>query len=547
MTKKFPTLLEKFYFWEQTAPNDVFLRQPINRQWREFTWKEVGDQARRIASALKDLGLPAGSRVAIISKNCAEWFIADLAIMLNGYVSVPLYAQQPDDAMRYVLSHSGAKAAFVGKLDDPAHIQSIIPEDITQIGFPFEGISTELRWNELLNKYPPLTENHYPELDDVFTLIYTSGTTGNPKGVVHTFKHPAFVVENGLPVFNVTRKDRLFSFLPLAHVAERMLVEVSSFYVGGTVSFPESLETFSQDLCDVEPTVFFSVPRLWTKFQLGVLENMSQEKLDKLLRIPVLSWFVKKKIRKALGLNKAHLVLSGAAPVPVPMMEWFGKIGIHIQEAYGATEAFCYGFLNRKDDIRMGTVGKPLPGLEAKIDENGEIMMRCGSVMVGYYLEPEKTEETLEDGFYRTGDIGEFDSEGYLKITGRVKDAFKTQKGEFVSPAEIENQFTENTLIEQICVLGRGFVQPLALVMLSENAQTQPQDKVQQELQKTMDKINKTLKPHEVLNGVVVVKDEWLPDNGFMTPTLKIKRNVMEKYYQALMEEYAECRSVVWE
>jgi len=547
MTTEFPTILEKFYYWEQTTPNDVFLRQPINRIWREYTWEEVGNQARRIASALKDLGLPEGSRIALISKNCAEWFIADLAIMLNGFISVPLYAQQPDDAMRYVLNHSGAEVVFVGKLDDPAHIQSIIPDNITQIAMPYEGVSTELQWNDLLTKYSPLAENYYPTLDDIFTLIYTSGTTGNPKGVVHTYRKPAFVIEHGMPEFNVKRKDSLFSFLPLAHVVERMLVEVGSFYTGNTVSFSESLETFSQDLYQVQPTVFFSVPRLWTKFQFGILEKMPQGKLDKLLSIPLINGFVKKRIRKALGLSRAHLILSGAAPVPVPMMEWFGKIGINIQEAYGATEALCYGFFNRKDDIRMGTVGKPLPELDVKLDENGEILLRCGSVMVGYYMEPDKTEETMVDGYYRTGDVGEFDNDGYLKITGRIKDAFKTQKGEFVSPAEIENKFAENTFIEQICILGRGLVQPLALVMLSESAQSHPKQYVHKKLKHTMDKINQDLKSHEVLNGMIVVKDEWLPDNGFMTPTLKIKRNIMEKYYQPLMEQYSECREVVWE
>ena len=547
MTHNDITPLDCLYKWEKLVPNKVYLRQPRNRIWQEYSWKQVADEARSMAAAIADLNLEKGSRIAIISKNCAEWIISDLAIMMSGCISVPLYPTQSDESIQFVLEHSGASLVFVGKLDNPEQIQRIVPDNITQIGFNYEGIHAPLMWNDLIKKYAPIENAYQPKMDDIFTITYTSGTTGHPKGVVNDYKSASFVLNNSVKQFNLTPNDHSMSFLPLAHVAERVMVELPSLYVGFTVSFTESLATFAQDLRMVNPSRFFSVPRLWTKFQMGILEKMPQSKLDTLLSIPLLSWYVKKKIRKGLGLDNAKTFISGAAPLSPSVMEWFSRLGINIQEGYGMSENWAYGSVNPKDDIRIGTVGKAMPKSEIKISEIGEILIKSPATMRGYYLDEEKTSEVIINDFYHTGDKGEICKDGYIKITGRIKDTFKTAKGEFITPSLIESLVLENTHIEQVCVMGLGMPQPMALVVLSEQAQTLSRAEVNHGLEKTLATVNKQVKSHEVLNGLFVVKDEWLPENGLMTPTLKVKRNEVAAYYQSLVEEHAEAKAVVWE
>ncbi len=541
------TPLDYLYKWEKTKPNSTYLRQPRNRIWQEYSWSDVADEARRIAAVLKNLDLEKGSRVAIISKNCAEWIISDLAIMMSGCISVPLYPTQSDDSIKFVLQHSEASVVFVGKLDNPEQIQNIIPAKILQIGFNYEGIHAPLMWNDLIKKIPPIDNPYHPTLDDIFTIVYTSGTTGNPKGVVNDFRSAAFATTNSIRDFKLTHREHAMSFLPLAHVAERIAVEMPSLYAGHTVSFTESLATFSEDLRLISPTRFFAVPRLWTKFQMGILEKIPQKKLNTLLSAPIINWFFKNKIRKGMGLNNASMFFSGAAPLSPSVMEWYGRLGINIQEGYGMTENWGYGSLNTSNDIRFGTVGKSLQDCEIKISEIGEILIKSPATMKGYYLDEEKTNEVIKDGYYHTGDKGELCHDGFLKITGRIQDTFKTAKGEFINPSNIENLLAENTNIEQLCVLGIGLPQPIALVVLSEQARGRSKEIVRQELQESFSRVNGVLQSHEVLNGLIVVKDEWLPENGLMTPTLKIKRNELANQYQAIVQQHAEVKTVVWE
>lgn len=547
MSANFLTPLDCLYKWEKNTPNKTYLRQPRDRVWQEYSWQEVADEARRMAAALSDLNLERGSRVAIISKNCAEWIISDLAIMMAGCVSVPLYPTQSDESIQFVLEHCGASVVFVGKLDNPEQIPKIIPNNIIQIGYNYEGIHAPLMWNELIRKYSPIENPYHPKMDDIYTIVYTSGTTGNPKGVMNDFKSASFVATHAVPEFNLTPDDHSVSFLPLAHVAERVLVELPSLYAGFTVSFVESLDTFAEDLRLVNPTRFFSVPRLWTKFQMGILEKLPQKKLDRLLSIPIINRIVKKKIRQGLGLDNAHTFISGAAPLSISVMQWFSRLGINIQEGYGMSENWAYGTINRGDDIRFGTVGKPMRDGEIKISQEGEVLIKSPATMKGYYLDEEKTREVIKNGYYHTGDKGEVCKDGFLKITGRIKDTFKTSKGEFITPSHIESLILENTNVEQVCVMGLGLPQPMALVVLSEQAQQLNKQTVDETLQATYQKVNKMLKSHEVLNGLLVVKEEWLPENGLMTPTLKVKRNEVAAYYESLVQQYSEAKAVVWE
>ena len=335
----------------------------------------------------------------------------------------------------------------------------------------------------------------------------------------------------------VTQNDRALSYLPLAHITERVLIEITSFYSGMRINFNESLDTFARDIKATEPTLFISVPRLWTRFQMGVLANMPQKKLDLLLRIPIVKGLISKKIRSKLGLAKVRLCASGSAPIPATTLEWFSKIGVNISEGWGMTEnsaagTRCMPF--RADKI--GYIGSAYTGVDIRIAQDGEIQVKGRCNMKEYYLEPEKTAEVFtEDGYLRTGDKGSIDSDGFIKITGRLKEIFKTAKGKYIAPSPIESKLMANSSIEQVCVTGPQLKQPIALVVLSELAQKQPADEIEQQLLVTLNEVNATLESHAVLDRIVIIKDQWTVANGLLTPTLKIKRHTLEEHYDHLI------------
>jgi len=531
-------------------PDAVYLHQPVDRQYRTWTWAQTLDEVRRMAAALRARGFAPGSRIAITSKNCAHWLMADLAILMAGYVSVPLYQNQSSEVTRYVLEHSGAVLVFTGKLDEPALVDASLPAGLPRISFPYAGRLAGEDWDAVVKAHPPLPLDKLPSPDDIATIVYTSGTTGNPKGVVMRFRQADAAVKNGLKQIHIGPQDRAISYLPLSHVAERALIEIGSLYTGMSVYFVESLDTFAQDLQTAQPTVFFAVPRLWTRFQMGVLAKMPQARLDRLLRIPILSGIVRKKIQSALGLAKAHGIFSGAASISPSLLAWYARLGIKIDEVYGMTETFGQGTTTAGvEGRRPGTVGKPYEGVELELGPDGEVLLRCPSIMDGYYREPEKTAEVLTpDGFYRTGDMGEIAADGSLRIIGRVREQFKTAKGEFVSPAPIEGRLMDNAWLEQVCVLGRGLAQPVALGVLSDIGKAQPRDAVQQSFAQLLGTINAKLPTHERVAKLVLTNDPWTIENGLLTPTLKLKRAPMEQRYGALLEGLAEKPgAVVWQ
>jgi len=530
------TPLEMFYQWEETHPETVYLKQPVNGVIHEFTWRETSQQARKVAATLLAMDLPKGSHIAILSKNCAEWFITDLAIMLAGHVSVPIYSTAGEKTIRFVLDHAKCPVIFVGKLDDTEKQVAAIGEGIVKLAFPYPNIPADKQWDDVLQAAPFLGKP-IPALDSVMTIVYTSGSTGNPKGVVHNYESICWAASNSLNELKVDQNDRMLSYLPLAHITERVLVEIASFYSGMRINFLESLETFARDVNAAEPTLFISVPRLWTRFQMGVLASMPQKKLDLMLRIPIVSSFVSKKIRIKLGLGKARLCASGSAPIPASTLEWFRKIGVNISEGWGMTENSAYGTCCvpfRADKI--GSIGRAYNGVDIRIAEEGEIQVRGPCNMKEYYLEPEKTAEVMtEDGYLKTGDKGSIDSDGYIKITGRLKEIFKTSKGKYIAPVPIESKLMANSSIEQVCVTGSQLKQPIALVVLSPEALKLPADEIEQSLLATLNEVNNTLESHAVLDCLVIMKDEWTVGNGLLTPTLKVKRHNLEEHYGSLI------------
>lgn len=546
------TFVDNLYHWEKERPHQVYLRQPFGDSFRDYTWKEVGDQVRRVSAYLRSLNLPPQSNIGLVSKNCAEWIIADLAIMMAGHVSVPFYATLTADQLQQVLTHSGCSVLFVGKLDDWSGMKKGVSSAIKCISFPVYNPDPEhIQWNDVLANHAPISDNPTPQPEDLFSIIYTSGTTGNPKGVMVTHRAVSEAVGRTKDILRYdVPNPRFFSYLPLCHIAERNIIEATSLGTGGTVYFAESLDTFAKNLAAASPTHFLAVPRIWTKFQLGILAKMPQKKLDMLLKIPVLSGIVKKKIRKGLGLNEAQLVLTGAAPMPISLIRWFRRLGITIQEAYGMTENLGAVCMMPHDTPKDGSVGKIYPGMEVVIAEGtGEILTRSPWNMLGYYREPSLTADTIDsEGWIHTGDVGEVDEDGYLKITGRVKEMYKTSKGEYVAPSQIEFGFADNKMIEQICVVGQNLPQPIALVVLSEMAQKFDKDTINQSLNSTLSDLNPRLKTYERVQKIVIIKGTWTVDNNMLTPTMKTKRNVIEKNYAPMMEPWYETKeSIIWE
>ncbi|MBH9553630.1 AMP-binding protein [Inhella gelatinilytica] len=548
--------LQCLYYWETSHAHHVTLTQPMgNGQVRDFTWGQVADETRRMAQWLKSQGWPEGSKVAILSKNCAWWLMTDLAIWMAGYVSVPLYPTLAAGTITQILEHSEAKMCFVGKLDGWEGMKPGIPADMRCVSYslsPDDAKRAYQSWDEIIADTPPLQGNPVRAADELATLIYTSGTTGAPKGVMHTFGNFAWALTAGLGRISMGMNDRMLSYLPLAHVVERCLVEHGWLITGMHVYFAESLETFTQDLQRARPTVFFSVPRLWVKFQQGILAKMPQAKLNRLLSIPILNWIVKRKIRKALGLDACQFAAGGAAPMPPDLLRWYRRIGLPINEGYGMTENLAVSNITINGEDMTGTVGPGYDGVQIRIDKKtGELQMTSPAVMKGYYKEPELTREAFtEDGWLKTGDKASRDERQCIRITGRVKDLFKTSKGKYVAPAPIEDKLVMHGAVEACAVVGANMGQPLGLGMLGPDAVKQletPEQaaELKASLEAHLKAINEKLDPHEQMDCLVLFKQPWTVENGFITPTFKVKRNVIDDTYGTRYEKWAESRQKI--
>ena len=525
---KYTLPLEMLYKWEKERADEIYLSQPVNGRIHNWTWKETSKEVRKMAAYLKK-NLPKNSKVGILSKNCAHWIMSDLAIMMSGHISVPLYPNLSSEALKSILDHSQTKFLFVGKLDNFDQMKGGIDDEIKCITYPFYSQCYEI-WDDVVTSIEPINENVNRDKSELATIIYTSGTTGAPKGVMHKFFNFGFATVNAVNAVKL-EKESFFSYLPLSHIAERLLVEMGSLYTGGKISFAESIDTFAKDLAHASPSVFLGVPRIWTKFQQGIIAKLGAKKLNILLSIPLLSSIIRNKIKNNLGLSNAKNIFTGAAPTPKSLINWFKKLGINIQEAYAMTENCCYSHVTLNDAIKVGSVGKSLPHCEVKLSDENEIMIKHEALMDGYYKSEKLSNDTIKNGWLYTGDVGEIDNEGYLKITGRVKDIFKTAKGEYISPSTIEMKLSEDNYIEQVCIVGRGLTQPIAIITLSSQSKNFNKIELEEYFKNSLISFNENMVNYEKISKFVILRREWTVENNFLTPSMKIKRNTIERAY----------------
>ena len=529
---------------EKNRSHTVYLKQPRKDGWHEYTWMQVMDMSRRVAAFLYSKGLKKGDHVSIYSKNCAEWFITDFGITLAGMVNVPLFPNQHEESLHYVLKHAEVKLIFSGKLDNYRKAFKALPQDIPIVNFNYHnGIESQYQWSEVL-EIEPINDVNMPLPDDLYTIIYSSGTSGMPKGAMYT--HQA--ISNYLDLFSQDIKrfsnkkhHRLISYLPLAHVYERSAIEIGSLAISADVSFVQSLDLFVDNLKHIKPTVFAAVPRIWGVFQSRIEKKISAGAISKLIKLPFISTLIKNKIKKELGLFDCDLNVSGAGHLPESIYHFFDSINIPLQEGYGQTENLAYATLSTLKGRKASMVGSPRLQVQIKRDDKQQLLIKSPCLMAGFFKNAEKTAEAFDEhGWLRTGDLAEVDKQQRVKIIGRISETFKNQKGEFVTPGPIEQQFEECDLVEQLCLVGKGLPSNIMLVNLSDKGRQCSDDDVTQTFIQLAKAINANLKSYEKIGHVLIIEDRWTTENGLLTPTMKVKRHQIEAKYQEQLNKASE-------
>jgi long-chain acyl-CoA synthetase len=477
---------------------------------------------------------------------------------MAGGTTVAIFPTESAENVRFVLEHSGASLLFVGKLDGWEQQQAGVPAGLPCIELPLAPRTDFETWDAIVARTAPMAGRPAREADELAMLLYTSGSTGQPKGVMQTFRSITRAAE-GIRHDPDNRAGsgsprRQLSYLPLAHVFERAWVECVEL-VGGTgrVYFTESLATFAEDLRRARPTHFVSVPRLWAKFQQGVLATMPAAQLDALLDTPATAQATGRKVLAGLGLDQVVRAGSGSAPIAPELISWYRRLGLNLLEGYGMTEDFGYSHRSTDALNAPGCAGAPFPDVRVRIAEDGEILIKSPGQLAGYYKLPDLSRESItEDGYFRTGDLGERRADGLLRVTGRKKELFKTAKGKYIAPAPIENRLNAHPMVELSIVSGPGQPAPYAVLVLDEQlrprvSEAVVRERVDAELGKLLADVNAGLASYERLHLLVVAPEPWSVENGCLTPTMKIKRRAIEAGLSARVEAwYAQQGPVLW-
>lgn len=539
------TLYEHVQANTSQHPDKVWLRDRLGDAFTEWTWQQGYEQISAAAAWLEQRYGSAKTNIALLSRNRAHWFFADLAIIGSGNVTVPLFTTLNADNAKYILEFAEVSILFLGETANWDVIRPVLPEGIEIITLP--GVDCDLpcrKWDDIVAECSGQEPQYQADFEDLISIVFTSGTTGVPKGSLQTHRSSVVPVDRLRVKVDLPDDVRAFSYLPLAHIAERHLVEFFSVMLGSQVTFNESLETLIRDLAEVQPHFLFGAPRVWELLQQAVIASFgSMQELEHALATD--NDGTSRKVREMLGVQHANFLLSGAAPAATSMLEWYAKLGMDLCEGFGQTEAM--GLLtNSGEDNRIGSIGKPIDGVAIKIGENDELLVRADGLSPGYYNMPEKTAELWQDDWLHTGDKARVDEDGYVYLFGRVKDYFKTIHGKFVAPAPIENIFAACAVVEQLCLLGRGYSKTVMVCVVAA-----PQDKksVEQTILDQLIEVNTAVSKHEKIGAIIVTSEPWTIENGVLTPTLKIRRDEVEARFgdkaQVMARESAEQRTVL--
>jgi long-chain acyl-CoA synthetase len=534
----YPTLIEYLDHWATKSPNDVWLREPHGENLTEWTWSQVQAEVGAVAAWQENfLGGPE-INVGLLSRNRAHWFMADLGTIAAGNVTIPMFVTLPRDTAEYVMSFTEMKLLFVGETENWEAVKTVLPEGIVLVTLP--GVTLDephLRWEDLVAAHAGQSSSYECQPSDLVSIVFTSGTTGVPKGVMQTHASNEIPVNRFQESFATPPRGRYFSYLPLAHIAERQIVEYASLINGGVVYFNENMMTLLRDLPACRPHIMFGPPRVWEQLQQVITGYFGSQQAvnDALERDPEGSG---KHIRDMLGLDDALYLLTAAAPTPPALIEWYGQFGLDLMEGFGQTEAMGLS-ANTHEHRKVGSIGQVVGNVEVRISEEGELLARASGLATGYYKDPEKTAETFRDGWIYTGDKARIDEEGFIFLTGRMKDYFKTIQGKFVAPTPIENEFAKHPHTEQLCLLGRGYSKTVMVCVPSALAQQEDPEQLVAALQEHARVVNETADKHARIGAVIISTEAWSIDNGMLTPTLKIRREQIEQRFGERAQQLA--------
>jgi long-chain acyl-CoA synthetase len=586
-------------FWKRVVQwsDRTALREKVNGLWREISWQEYGLQTRNTALGFIALGLHPGDRVAIISENNPQWLYSDMGTLAAGGVTVGIYPTDSANQVEYVLNHSGAVfyiAEDEEQLDKVLAIRAQVPGLQKIIVMDMEGLRhfsdpIVMSFDELLKLGKELDQQNpnlfieqlqRPQPEDLAILIYTSGTTGPPKGAMISHRNIISTMEMQNEVNPGDENDEILSFLPLCHIAQRTVSVFNPLLVGYKINFVEEMDTIPENMREVSPTVFFAVPRIWEKFYSGLILTMKDSTgLEKMAfrwalgvgqkvsdyrlngseppfhlqaLFKLADWTVMRNLKKSIGLNRARYCLSGAAPISPDLLKFYHSLGIDIREVYGQTENCGPTSIHYENDVRFGTVGKPLPRAEIRIAEDGEILLKGPHIFMGYYNDLEKTRETVVDGWLHTGDVGRIDEHGHLIITDRKKDIIITAGGKNITPSEIENQLKFSPYINDAVVIGDGRKYLAALIMIDdENVMKFAQDnrvpfttfasltkakEIIELIEKEVDEVNKKFARVETIKKFRLIDIQLTTDDEEITPTMKLKRKFVNEKFKGVIE-----------
>jgi len=577
-------------------PGAVALRHKQLGRWREWTWAEYERRTAAVGLGLRELGVAAGDRVAIQAENRPEWLLADLGAQGIGATTVGVYPTSPEAELEYLLSHSGS-TVFIAEdeeqLDKVAAVRERLPELKKIVVIDPRGVRA-LGEDPMLMTFEQLEELGAAhdvsawrdsvgalKPEDVAIIVYTSGTTGPPKGAMLTHANLLAAAESYAEVYGTNPDDQVLSYLPLCHIAERLVSVIDALEAGYVVHFGEGAETFQEDLAEVQPTFFLGVPRVWEKMMAAVEIRVSDA--DPVKRamyrfwiargrevarrrlaggtrptdriVQALAWlFLTRTLREKLGLRRVKVALSGAAPIAPEVLEWLWALGVPVREGYGQTENTAMATATPADDVRLGLVGKPLAGVEIRIADDGEILTRSRGVFAGYFRDEEATRRTVdEDGWLHTGDIGELDEDGFLRITDRKKDIIITAGGKNISPSEIENKLKVSPYVREAIVIGDRRKYLTALIGIEGDTvgdwatrrgipyttytDLSARPEVHDLIGEVVDKVNAELAQVETIKRFELLPIELDHEDGQLTATQKVKRAAIAEQFQPLIEE----------